>query len=524
MRAVLALFFAAASVLGQTPPPRTVPEVSGFAHTSRVEDVVKFVASLRQLPHGDRLTVGSAGVSHEGRDMQVVKCALPGDGKQRLRALVIANIHAGEVEGKESVQVLLREFANGEHEALLQHFELHFVPVYNLDGNERIDVKNRPEQNGPDGVGQRPNASNLDLNRDFVKAEAEETRALLSLFNRLDPHVFMDLHTTNGSYHGYALTFAPCLSTGQDPALSALTRTLLDEATAAMQKQDLPIFDYGNFETRDWDGSGAPESQKGVRGWYSYDHRARYGINYYGLRNRIAVLSEAYSYRDFQTRIAATRAFVLAVLTAAAAHRDVVASTCAAADAAVVAGQAGAALGWNTTFAPPEQLEILVADVDKVKLPDNLGVRLVHKADSVHKESMPVCRAFKSKEHADFPFAWALPSPPPDVIALLTLHGVQHEVLAAARPVAARTFTVTGKRKPKRPFQGHQELMLDGEWQQPAAISLPQGTLWIPARQPLGRLAAQLLEPKSEDSLSTWNMLEALTAEHFPVLRIEPPR
>ncbi|MBK8099367.1 MAG: hypothetical protein IPK26_19835 [Planctomycetes bacterium] len=107
--------------------------------------------------------------------------------------------------------------ARAAREDLLRGAELWFLPIYNPDGNEAVDRKNRPEQNGPDTVGKRPNGQGLDLNRDFVKADAPETRALLRLIDTVDPHVFMDLHTTDGSTHGYHLTFAPSLATSLDP-------------------------------------------------------------------------------------------------------------------------------------------------------------------------------------------------------------------------------------------------------------------------------------------------------------------
>ncbi|MFT4512354.1 MAG: murein tripeptide amidase MpaA, partial [Planctomycetota bacterium] len=149
--------------------PQTIPESSKYIETSRVADVQRFVDACVGLSHGSRLTVTVAGKSHEGRAMTLVKVSLPeASDEQRLRALVIGNIHAGEVEGKEAVQELLREFAAGKHEALLKQCDVWFVPIYNLDGNEAVKVGNRRGQNGPDAVGQRVNAQKLDLNRDFV--------------------------------------------------------------------------------------------------------------------------------------------------------------------------------------------------------------------------------------------------------------------------------------------------------------------------------------------------------------------
>ncbi|MBK8100881.1 MAG: Na+/H+ antiporter NhaA [Planctomycetes bacterium] len=172
--------------------PQTVPKRPA-TQTSRLADVQKFLDTLMKLPHGNRVEVSVLGKSHEGRPLLLAKAALPAADPQRLRAVVIANIHAGECEGKEAVQMLLREFALGQHEDLLRGAELWFLPVYNPDGNEAVDRKNRPEQNGPDTVGKRPNGQGLDLNRDFVKADAPETRAAAA-----------DRHRRSARVHGPA--------------------------------------------------------------------------------------------------------------------------------------------------------------------------------------------------------------------------------------------------------------------------------------------------------------------------------
>ena len=503
------------------PTPATRPEASSYAETSSAADVQRFLDAAMKLPHGDRLTVEVAGKSHEGRAQLLVKVALPTPSPTpRLRALVIGNIHAGEVEGKEALQVLVREFASGHHEDLLQHFDLWLLPVYNIDGNEKVGKQNRPGQNGPAETGQRPNAQGFDLNRDFVKAEAPETRTLLALFQRFDPHLFLDLHTTNGSYHGYHLTYAPSLSPNVDRQVATLSRTILDDVTAAMRTKDaLATFDYGNFETRDWDGSGAPESTPGVRGWYTYDHRPRYGVNYFGLRNRIGILSEAYSYSDFASRIAATRAFVLRILEVMAARAAEVRTVCSGADERLQRPDAPTWFGFDTTFGDPESMPVLVGEVDKVDGTDGGTARFVRKGDG-NPETMPVARSFRARQQRRLPEAWAILEPSPDVLAALRRHGITFAAVEAAQTVNAQRFTVTAKKKPKRPYQGHQELVLAGSWEMPVVTTLPLGTVLVSSRQPLARLAAQLLEPESEDSLSTWNYFEAQTGDSFPVLRI----
>ncbi|MBL8736444.1 MAG: hypothetical protein JNL12_08475, partial [Planctomycetes bacterium] len=353
----------------------------------------------------------------------------------------------------------------------------------------------------------------LDLNRDFVKAEAPETQALLRLIAQVDPHLFVDLHTTNGSYHGYHLTFAPSLALDVDPQLAALHRTLLDDAQRTMQQEHgFATFDYGNFETRE---------RGGERGWYSYDHRPRYLVNGFGLRNRLAVLSEAYSYCDFATRIAATRAFVLALLRHLVARRDEVLAATAAADARRLDGKT-TTFGFAGAFAPPETLPVLVSSVDEVPGGEGRPLRRVRK-DEATPTPMPVCRSFVARQRRVLPDAWAIEAPSPEVVSRLQLHGVQFETLAAARSVRAQRFAVSGKRKPKRPYQGHQELQLVGHWQAPSTVELPKGAVLVHKRQRLALLVAHLLEPESDDSLSTWNFFEAATDAHYPVLRVLGP-
>ncbi len=518
-RALLATALTTAALAAQVDAPQTVPERSRYTETSRAADVERFVDACLALPHGDRLTVEIAGKTPGGRAMLVVKAGLLQAPEQpRLRAVVIGNIHAGEVEGKEAVQALLREIAQGQHEDLLQRCDLWFVPIYNVDGNEQIEVGNRRGQNGPDAVGERPNSQGLDLNRDFVKADAPETRMLLKLFRDVDPHLFVDLHTTNGSHHGYHLTYAPSLNPNVDVGVDRFARGLLERVRETLRSQGVETFDYGNFETRDWDGGGAPSSRGGARGWYTYDSRARYGTNYFGLRNRLSVLSEAYSYADFETRIRASRAFVLAVLTDLVAHEQQARAAMSTADLRLTDASAPVWFGTATEFAPPERLPVLVGKVERVERGDR-PTRVVRVDDST-AETMAVVRRFRATTKSRLPQGWAVVAPPLEVVQRLQWHGIDYYALDAQVSLRARRFAVDKKRKPKRPYQGHQALVLEGSWGAAAPADIPLGTLIVPADQRLARLAATLLEPLSEDSLSTWNFFERQTEATYPVLRL----
>ncbi|MFL5607428.1 MAG: M14 family metallopeptidase, partial [Gemmatimonadaceae bacterium] len=295
----------------------TRAERSGYLETSRYADVIVFLDSLKA--RGAPYAFGSIGKTVEGREIPYVIASrplvrTPAQARRTGKPIVYvqANIHAGEVEGKEALQALLRDLAFAKRPNVLDSIVLIAVPIYNADGNERFgpQERQRSEQNGPELVGQRPNAQGLDLNRDYVKAEAPETRASLAMFNAWEPDVFVDLHTTDGSFHGYALTYSPSLNPAAP--LGDYTRVLLAELRTRVRTRDgYETFDYGNFN----DAFGNEVSTDTVHtGWYTYDHRPRFGTNYYGLRNGISILSEAFSHDPFEKRVKATYAFVKELL------------------------------------------------------------------------------------------------------------------------------------------------------------------------------------------------------------------
>src|SRR3954469_20562353 len=324
----LGLLLVGTPARGQT----TRAERSGYRETSSYTDVWAFLDSLQTRTADIRVL--SMGESPEGRRIPLVVASRPLASSpteaHRSGKVIIylqANIHAGEVEGKEAAQMLLRDITVGSSKPLLDRVVLLVVPIYNTDGNERWGPgeQNRPGQNGPARVGQNPNGQGLNLNRDYVKMEAPETRASTSLIESWDPDLFVDLHTTNGSYHGYALTYAPGLNPNVNPAILLVRDRLLPELkTRMLQRHKEKTFPYGNFRNQNPDSLSL--------GWETYDARPRFGTNWIGLRGRLSVLSEGYSNADFKTRITATYNFVSELLNLAAEQRDTIAALVRAAD------------------------------------------------------------------------------------------------------------------------------------------------------------------------------------------------
>ncbi|HET7469043.1 MAG TPA: M14 family metallopeptidase, partial [Gemmatimonadales bacterium] len=302
----------------------TRAERTGYRETSTYADVLGFLDSLERA--GAAMRVGALATSVEGRVVPWVLVsrplvANPSEAHRSGKPVIWlqANIHAGEVEGKEAAQMLLRDLTRGPLRPLLDSLVLIVVPIYNTDGNDHWapGEENRPGQNGPAVVGRNQNGQGLNLNRDYVKMEAPETRGAAALIEAWDPDVFVDLHTTNGSYHGYALTFAPGLNANATPARDYVRDRLLPAVRDRMRRRhNTATFWYGNFRNQD------PDSLS--QGWETYDGRPRFGTNWMGLRGKMAVLSEGYSNADFRSRVRATYDFVHEVLSDVAEHRAAV--------------------------------------------------------------------------------------------------------------------------------------------------------------------------------------------------------
>ncbi|HEU0079481.1 MAG TPA: M14 family metallopeptidase [Longimicrobiaceae bacterium] len=503
---------------------RTRPERTDYRETSRYDEVVAFLeAAQRAAPEMVHLT--TMGYSFEGRPLPLVVWgrvpdASPGAARAtgRTRVYVQGNIHAGEVEGKEATLALLRGLVNREHRGWADSLVLLIAPIYNADGNERVSLVNRPHQHGPvGGMGQRPNAQGLDLNRDHTKLDSPEARSLLDMLNRYDPHVLLDLHTTNGTYHAYHLTYAPPLHPTTPAAVTALLRgDWLPAVSRGLKSRDgWDTYHYGNVPGPESTWAAAPGAE---RAWYTFDHRPRFGNNYAGLRGRFGILGEAYAYLTFRERIETTRRFVEEVLDYAHANAGRIRRVTEAADRAPVVGEALALRA--RTRRGPHPVEVLMGAVREERNPYT-GEPMMRRLDVKRPERMPEYGSFEATETDRAPRAYLVPPALAAVVERLGVHGVRFRALERPTKVRVEEFRIDSAQAAAQPFQGHRERTLFGRYAAAAERELPAGTLVVPVDQPLGRLAFVLLEPRSDDGFASWGLLdEALVdARAYPVLR-----
>jgi hypothetical protein len=515
--ALLALAAAPQSTSDPGDGLRTVAERSGYRATARHDDVVAL--GKRLADSSPRLRTGTLGTTHEGRTIPLWIVADPPVAAEpktaptdRLVVLLVGNIHGGEVCGKEALPVVVRELAAAPGHALLKDLIVAIVPIFNADGNERVAKDNRPGQDGPEeGMGQRTNGQGLDLNRDFMKLEAPETRSLVRFLNIWNPALVVDTHATNGSFHRYTITY-------EGPKNPAGDRRLIDFARTEMFPDVARRFEAATGRQTYFYGNFARDHTE----WTTFPALPRFGTTYVGLRNRLSVLSEAYAYAPFETRVLATRSFVHACLEFAAANRSEIERRLGRArDDTISAGRApkpdDRVAVRSRAFAFPEPATVLgfVEETRSGKRvstaePKDYQVRLM--------------QDFQPVETVRRPYAYLVPPDSKKVLETLETHGIELLTLREDIELDVEVYRIDSWTHADRLTEGHRTLDL-AVTAQPQRRRISAGTIVVPTTQPLGALVVYLLEPRSDDGLFTWNFFDdALAAGgEAPVIRLPEP-
>lgn len=553
------------TALAPSKPPAaamlTRPERTNFRETSSYEDVVAYMKAMAAASPQIHLT--TYGYTYEGRPMPLAVIGAPAATPEavlktgKTRIYIQGDIHAGEVEGKEATLWLLRSIAKGERAGWFKSVVLLVNPIYNADGNERVNLRNRGRQNGPvGGMGQRANAQNLDLNRDCTKLESSEARSLAMLMTAYDPHIAIDLHTTDGSPHGFYLTYQTSVSPNTSPGLIDLARNqLFPFVTRQVKaKHGWDFFYYGNL------------SRQGERAWYNDEelYKPRYTQTYFGIRNRLGILVETYSYATFEDRIKADYWFLEETIDWALKNSAAIQQATKTADHESIVGKPQSVRG--KLVKAPDPVQVVMADSVEERnpyVPDRPMLRRVNGTEK--SETMPHYAMVEPTETSVAPRFYVLPAiaaapapapagpppgapagarppmgqagPPPgmggfgrtpsrpfaSVIDRLEGHGVMFYRLDKETTVKGERFRIATNTTEGQEYQNHKMRTITGAWEA-ADITLPAGSIVVPMDQPLARLAFMLFDPRSDDGFMTWNLLDEVLGrtpapEFYPVVR-----
>ncbi len=457
--------------------------------------------------------------SSEGRLIPLVvlskeKVSRPADLKMvgKPAVLIMANIHAGEVEGKEASLMLIRDIALGKFAGLLENQVLLFIPIFNADGNDKLGHNRRDL--GPELAGVRYNGQNLDLNRDYLKLESPEVRALLDVFNSWDPLLVVDMHTTNGSFHQEPVTYSTLANPNSSEKLRQFMWQKFFPAVGRMLKSThgYDSVPYGNFVDREF-----PE-----KGWENDSLEARYGSNYVGLRNRFSILDENYAYADFKTRVLSSRAFIMSILDFTAKNGKLMAELVRQADLETIRSLAGsdfvlefkAERLFDLTVKSYEFVKEIIKPEDRAKYPSRFGDFIMKKTDTPRDYRLPYLSLAVPRRSLKLPAGYVLLPQQPEALLNLKRHGIRVERILEGFQADVEVFKIDTVELDKTIFQGHVLNTVKGQYEK-AAMDIPAGAIYISLEQPLARLVPVLLEPESSDSLLAWGFFNRVIVQQW---------
>ncbi|HEV8702232.1 MAG TPA: M14 family metallopeptidase [Candidatus Polarisedimenticolia bacterium] len=503
---------------------RTPAEAAGFRTTPRYAETLDYARRLAAAaPRQVRLeTFGKTG---EGRDLVAIVASKDGvfDPAALHRAgrpivLVQNAIHAGEMDGKDASLALLRDMVvTKEKAALLDRVVPVVILIYNADGHERFSAHNRINQNGPEETGWRTQARNLNLNRDYMKAEAPETRAFLKLWNRWLPDLFVDTHVTDGADYQYDTTYG--IDTGPDivPAIAEWQRDSLApyvEASVGAAGQVIGPFINLKDETDPAQGLKAGQDLP------------RFSTGYINLQNRPAVLLETHMLKDYRTRVRGTYEFLRALLEIA--NRDAARLTGMgrSADAEAIA----AGTRYDPDARIPLRLEpdgtttpfLYRGHRSRVSQSTISGARRIEYSEEPIEITVARESSLKVTLSVAPPRAYIVPAPWTAVIGTLAAHGLRVRETTRPWEGEVETYRCEAPVWHSRPFEGRQVLFPPGEGggrsgatpgtcvPVRARLSFPAGSAVVPLDQRAARVAIHLLEPQAPDSCLAWGMFNAV--------------
>jgi hypothetical protein len=483
----------------------TPAEESKFTRTPRYEQTVRWLERLDGA--SNQVHMFDFGRSSQGRALKALVLSSEGvktpeaahaTGKPVL--LIQAAIHPGENEGKDTLMALARDITVGGESTYLEHVVLVLIPIFNVDGHERFSPYNRINQNGPEAMGWRTTAQNLNLNRDFVKADSPEMQAWLRLWQQWHPDLLVDMHNTNGADYQYEMTWAFETQENIAPELATWQKKVFDQQVKpALLKQGWKIGFYVSLKESDNPKAGLTEGASS----------ARFSVGYAAASGRPGLLLETHMLKDFRTRTRVNEALLREMLVAIG--RDPGALKRAVSKAAAERFAPGSDV--PLAFGLSEQTELsMFLGLAYQRVPSELSGGQWTQYDPKKPETMqiPVQRDVIVTATAKAAAAYVLPPQWHAVSERLQLHGVQMQRLEQVQQLNAERYRFTKVAWAPRPFEGRHSIAELESQLESGRESIPAGSWLIPMAQPKARLIAQMLEPQAPDSFLRWGFFDAI--------------
>lgn len=486
----------------------TFYEKSGFRKTPGYAETLAFCKTLDEASEIVKYT--NFGVSPEGRELPLLiadknQNFTPESVKLSGNSLLLiqACIHPGESDGKDAGLMLLRDIiSKKEYQKLLDHVTVLFIPIFNTDGHERFGPYNRINQNGPDEMGWRTTAQNLNLNRDFMKADAPEMQAWLKMFNHWLPDFFVDCHTTDGADFQYTMTYALETLGNMEKNLSDWTKNTCENyLVSEMEKSGYPIFPYVQF--RNWHdprsgmvmGVAPPMLSQG----------------YCAIQNRPGLLIETHMLKPYKTRVSSTYIMLQHTLQLLNDEYKNLHQLIKQADI-YSSGDDFRAVNFPVKFAESmadsAQIEFKGYEyrIDTSDLTGGLWFKYDNSKPT--NWQITIFPTNIPSKNVSLPEAYIIPPQCTEVIERLKLHGIQMQKLNENINITVRRSMFSNVRWQSRSTEGRQKLSYELS-DTVLLTSFPSGTVLVDMNQRTARVIAHLLEPASPDSYAAWGFFDA---------------
>ena len=482
----------------------TYSEATDFVKTPKFEQTREFFHKLEEASPMVHNT--SFGTSPLGRELSLVIVDKDGlttpeaiRAKGRVIILIESCIHAGEPDGKDASMIFLRDMVIGKKNIdVLDDVSFLFVPVFNVDGHENFTALNRINQNGPEELGTRNTSQQLNLNRDFLKADAPEMKAWLKMYNYWLPEMFIDVHVTNGADFQYVMTYAiDNMTDNMAPGITKWSQDVYEKQLCSMmEKVGYPIFPYGSFKKYN-----APET-----GFVPDTFDPRYSQGYAAAHNRLALLIENHIYKPYKQRVDATVEAFIATARILAENKESLKKVIAEADA-YTSSAASRVEPFGFQYKATDEVSYVANYLswgrDTVKSDLSGGEWVTHDYSDPITLPMPVYSSYKPSFTVKLPEAYILMPQWKNVVELLELHGVKYTVLQEGGLAKVETYRYKGGKFSSRQSEGRIPVQTEFTTQT-EILEYPAGSIYIDMNQPASKVAMWLLEPAAPGSLTYW--------------------
>jgi len=505
---IFSLVFLSFLLKAQDTTFRTYYEKSQYVSTPRYSETIEFCKKLDKA--SPLLHFSTFGKSPEGRELPLLIADKNGNfTPEAVRKsgnavlLIEACIHAGESDGKDAGLMLLRDIAIYKKSLpLLDHVTILFIPIFNTDGHERFGPYNRINQNGPEEMGWRTTSQNLNLNRDFMKADAPEMQAWLKLYNKWLPDFFVDCHVTDGADFQYTMTYALETKGSMEKDLTSWTENVCEKyLVSEMKKSGFPVFPYVQF-----------------RNWHDPRSGLTVGVappmlsqGYTAIQNRPGLLIETHMLKPYKARVTSTYTMLTHTLVLLNKEYKTLQTLVAKADVYTSGEQFRKEpfpVNFSESFTDSTKIEFLGFEytIDTSDLTGGLWFKYNNQKPATWQLTLfPDCKADK---FVSLPEAYLIPPQCITLIDRLQVHGIKMTLLSHESTCNVRMSRFSNMHWQQRPYEGHHKLTynLNDTIEQ---RTFPAGTVLVEMNQRTARVIAHLLEPASPDSYAAWGFFDA---------------